>query len=770
MNQTESQSLSPSSSGGLTKALFSYSELLFQDLSRNRFAEEREWYEEALFHQRRQWLKWDNSNKRWSLLKQDPDKPRPMPVTNHFARTINANANQLGGGKLRALCIANDDSDKNRRAAQYAEKAIDAIDDESGMNIQNPLLAKHVALWGIGVTWDTIELSKSNGVIKVPQIDLVQTPVMGCMDCGSTADLSPEMGSQQGAQLPGTMQAPCPSCGSPNTQGWMQTNQSVSEVKQFSRGKITTEVRPIFEIFLPRDCTNPNLAKKVQRRYRKPLSEAKQLWPDQAEDLKVDEKQDTNTIYLEALRSLVNYNYMHEQTGEGITITETWVDYDQLSEDLQELLEEAVESGEDDEGNEIVPPDEDLDPIEQLQQWGIFIIAAGGKVIQWGINDREGEKPPTFFLWEVDPANVYPKGMGSDLIPLQKRLNRLDSLIELAWMSNAAGKWLWPSTQTTGKPTGSPTDVIEYDPIGDGKIAPQFVTPTPINAAAYQLRQAIKQDFLEIGMTEGVGQGTAPEGVKSFRGLAYLGAKASEQISTQRQLWEGAHGLRHKKCLILARKYWSQPRRVKVAGYNGRWGMQQLTSADLEGDYTNTIVENSSRPKTMDEKAQNFAMLLQGGMIDPTDPATREYVLDETNLDRVNLTDHLQYEKAERDLDKVIAGMQPVITPAMKLPIFLTIFGNFTLTEEFEELAPDAQQRVLMAMQMMQAQMAQAAAAQQAEQMRTAAQQKLAGAVAQHAAQKPSNPLDGVPGTTTSPEQAGAAAMHEGEQVASAIQ
>src|SRR5579884_2010240 len=771
MNQTESQSLSPTNSGGLTKALFSYSELLHQDLSRNRFAEEREWYEEALFHQRRQWLKWDNSNKRWSLLKQDPDKPRPMPVTNHFAKTINANANQLGGGKLRAMVVPNDDSDRNRRAAQYAEKAIDALDEESGMKVQNPLLAKHVALWGIGVTWDSIQLSKSNGVIKVPQMDLVQTPVMGCMDCGATADLSPEMQQQQGAQLPGTMEAPCPYCGSQNTQGWMRTDQQVSEVKQFSRGKIVTEVRPIFEIFLPRDCTNPNLAKKLQRRYRKPISEAKQLWPDKAEDLKVDEKQDTNTIYLEALRSLVNYNYMHEQTGEGLTVTETWVDYDQLPEDLQDQLEEAIAEGVDDQGDEVMIPDPDLDPVDQLQQWGIFIVCAGGKTIQWGINDREGEKPPTFFLWEVDPANVYPKGMGSDLIPLQKRLNRLDSLIELAFMSNAAGKWLWPSTQTTGKPTGSPTDVIEYDPIGDGKVKPEFVQPNPISPAAYALRQAIKQDFLEIGMTEGVGQGTAPEGVKSFRGLAYLGAKASEQISTQRQLWESAHALRHKKCLILARKYWSEPRKVKVAGYNGRYGMTQLTGSDLEGDYTNTIVENSSRPKTIDEKAQNFAMLLQGGMIDPTDPSTREYVLDETNLDRVNLTDHLQYEKAERDLEKVIAGEQPVITPAMKLPIFMIVFGNFSLTEEFEELPPDAQQRVLMAMQMMQAQMAQAAAAAQVEQMRTAATQKLAGAAADHAAkQQPNGALNGVPGTTTSPEAAGAAAMNEGNQVASAIQ
>jgi hypothetical protein len=780
MNQTESKALSQGSGGTLSKALAAFGELLQQDLSRNRFAEEREWYEEALFYQRRQWLKWDSSNKRWSLLKQDPDKPRPMPVTNHFARTVNANANQLAGGKLKAMCVPNDDSDRNRAGSRFAEKAIAAIDEESGMILQNPLLGKHTALWGIGVTKDTFDRNKSNGVTKVPVMgDPVQTPQLGCLDCGQMTDLSPEMtgqvpGSDPGAQMPGEGQAPCPYCGGMNTTGWMASQPTVQEVKEFANGKIVTEVRPIFEWFLPRDCTNANLAKKVQHKYRLPISRARECWPDKADELTVDEKQDTNTIYLEALRSLVNYNYMHEQTGECITVLETYIEWSEIPVDLQDLLEQAVADGQDDDGNEVVAPDEELDPVEQLHQFGIFLKQASGEVLEWGINPNDGDKPPTFFLWEVDPANTYPKGIGSDLIPLQKRLNRLDSLIELCYMSNAAGKWLWPSTLTVGKPTGSPSDVIEFDPIGDGKMAPQFVAPTPIHASAHALRQSIKQDFLEIGMTEGVGQGSQPEGVSSFRGLAYLGAKAAEQISTQRILWETAHALRHKKCLRLAKKNWTEPRMVKVAGFNGRWGMKQILGSDLEGDYTNTIVEGSSRPKTLDEKAQQFATLLQGGLIDPLDPATREYVLDEVNLDRVNLADHLQYAKAERDLDKIIAGEPPVLTPYMKLPIFYLVFGNFTLTEDFEELDPQSQARVMQALAMIQQQMQVAAAAAQLDQMRQNATKQMSGAMAKQHAQNGGGGgkdpgLSGVPGQTTSTDQSSAAAEHEGASIASAI-
>src|SRR5579863_5762503 len=103
-NTTEAQALERTAGGDdLESALLSFSRMKYQDLSRNRFAEEREWYEEALFYQRRQWLKWDDSNKRWSVVKQDPEKPRPMPVTNHFARTINAAANQLSSGLVRVI-------------------------------------------------------------------------------------------------------------------------------------------------------------------------------------------------------------------------------------------------------------------------------------------------------------------------------------------------------------------------------------------------------------------------------------------------------------------------------------------------------------------------------------------------------------------------------------------------------------------------------------------------------------------------------------------
>ncbi len=815
---TEEQALT--SSGGadhdLEKAMLAYATLTHQDLSRNLFAEGREWYESALFYQRRQWLKWDDSNKRWSLVKVDKQKPRPMPVTNHFARTINAVTNQLASGKPKKNGVPLDDSDANRRAAEYAEKACKAIDKESNADLLWPILGKHSVLWGMGVTKDYWDSSSSNGTIKIPQLQIQSQQMLGCIDCGNVANISPDMAANPGAPAPEQQGAPCPSCNSMQTIGWQEHAPVPVGVKQFSKGRICTEVRPLFEMFIPRDCQNPNLAKVVQQRYRMPLSEAKRMWGDRAKDLKADQKQETPEIYLDALRSLVNYNYMHDQTNESISVTETWVDFGRLPEKLQDQLRDAVQSqqmdldDDDEKDNEdkvegvpeddlegvaastrgdeqdadpeqqeaqsemLEAPDGELDPIEQLEQWGIYIIDGGSKILDWGINNLEGKKPFTFYLWEVDPANPYPKGLGVDLVPIQKRLNRIDSLMELGMMSNAAGKWLWPQSQTTQPPNGSPSDVALYDNIGDGKVKPEFIQPSPFHAACFSLRAAILQDFMTIGMTEGIQQGTNPQGVDSFRGLAYLGAKAGEQISTQRFLWETAHALRYEKCLILARRNWDQTRKVKVAGFNGRWGMQEMMGRDLEGDYILEIQPDSSRPQSLTEKEQAFQMLLEGGLVDPTDSATREYIVDLANLDNVNLVNHLQYMKAERDLDNVIAGNIPAINPYCDPQIFLKVFSSFTLTEDFEQLEPDAQQRVLMATQMISME----AQAQQAQMMAQAAAmgagpggpgQQLGNAMGKKNQSQQKSGLNGVPGKTTSPENSSSAATAEGNQIASQL-
>ncbi len=507
MNQvpsTETAALNATAGNDIERALMAFGELSFADMSRYRFAEEREWMQSALFYQRRQWLDWEEGSRKWVAQKQDSKKPRPMPVSNYFAKTINANANSLGAELPKMLATPTDDDPGNRLAADMAEKAKDAIDKESGIRMLNPLLAKHVPLWGVGCTKDVFDISLTNGMVKVPVVGIAETTMVGCLDCGGSYDVGPvdQVPSQGGSSAYPTI--PCPQCGSNTTIPYSDLHEEVQEVNQFSKGKITTEVVPIFEVFLPRDCGNPNLAKRVLQRCRKSVGALRRLFPQHSEEIKTDSVTDLHEHYFEALKSLVNYSYMQEQSHECASYTEMWTDWDELPEKLQELLAQNFQT--------------EPDRLERLQLAGVYFMYTGGVMLDWGINPLYDELmgrryfPYTFYLWELDPASAYNKGLAADLVPLQKRLNRIDSLIELGIMSNAAGKWLWPKSQTTRPPTGSPNDVIEYDTLGEGKAAPTFVQPSPFHPAVWQLRQTILSDFNALGLTEGVSQGQAPGG------------------------------------------------------------------------------------------------------------------------------------------------------------------------------------------------------------------------------------------------------------------
>jgi hypothetical protein len=664
-----------------------------------------------------------------------------MPVTDHFSKTINANANSLGAKIPEMVATPDDSSNVNRRAAESAEHAFPEMDKESGMDVLNPILAKHDALWGLGCTKETVCTSPSAGIDELPEIGLESQQMFVCADCGWQGSEPVEV---------------CPQCGSPNIETSEDVSPQAGDVQQFPKGKLCTEVIPIMEIYLPRDCRDPNLSPVVTHRFRKSKEKAAELYPD-AGALPIDQERNLSQFYIEALRSLVMSS---TESGEMVTFTEHWANWDELTKEVKEAIEQEWGSQ-----PSTVPGYEGLSRLQAAQQYGIYFIWAGGKIVAKGENPWDGKKCFTFFPWEKDPASPYNMGLGSRLVPLQKRLNRTDSLMELSEMTNSVGKWLVPNTQqTVFKPTGSPHDMHYYDPLGEGKLKPEFVLPAPYGPAIVAKRAQIIQDFKELGYTEGVATGDTPEGVKSFRGIAYLGAKAEESIQTQRFLWEQGHRIRKELLLVMTRKVWDEPRKAKVAGFNNRFGMQELSGADLQGDYGIDVLKDSSKPKTRQEKLEALQLAATGGMINPQDAPVREYTMNSLGLNEVNASDHYDYVKADRDLEKLKQGMQPFETPFAKWDIPLKIIADYTKTEEFEELDPAIQQGILLYAQYLSDKLTminQTTGAMPPNPMQMAGQLG--------AALGGKSPLNGVPGVTEKPGAAEGAAKNQGDSFAKSL-
>jgi hypothetical protein len=509
------------------KAVATFINKRFTEYSRGRWAEEREWFESGLFYQQKQWLEKDATNRKKLVpIKAGEDKKFPMPISDHFSKTIDINAGYLGYELPRMQAQADNYDAKNRRAGEAAENAIDAANEESGMNVLNPQLTVRMQLFGLGVVKDSVAFDHSTDEVPDEQ------------------EQPPQAGPDGQVVQP------------PPTQG----------VENIPSTRLDSELPLIFDVYLPRDAKDANLAPMVIERIRKPIGKWKELYPKiefTKDDGKSESDESLSAYYVSALRSLSNIRTNVD--ADQVTCTEAWFDWSELSEDDQDLIEE--EWGK--KPSEMYPQ---MTKLAAAIQYGCYALIWKDTVIDWNENpwgDEKGESitPYTFFPGGKDPASIYPKALAASLKPLQKQLNRYKSLVERAMLTNGATRILWPETQNGVRPTGDPADLIVYDPIGEGKDKPSVIAGNMGDKSIFQMIEMVLADFKDLGYTNEVAEGEMPGSGTAFRALAYLGSKAEESRKPTRYLYEQAHELRARKILAMAKKIWTTPRKVQTAGF-----------------------------------------------------------------------------------------------------------------------------------------------------------------------------------------------------------
>jgi hypothetical protein len=626
----------------------------YEVLRRNRWAEELKWYEAGLFDQQKQWLEKDGQDgRKLKPIKVNENTTMPMPVSNYFSDTISINSNSLGAALPRMLAEADNQDNKNLRAAQAARNAIDAANEESQMNVLNPILAKQVPLWGLGITKDSVAFDHSTD--EVPDI---QTPPPTIGPDGQPVEQEP--------QVVGTEQVPS--------------------------ARLKTELPTVFEVYLPRECQDANTSELIIERRRVEVGLAKELYPAYADQFKGEaESTESNeslaAFFHASLRSLQYTSNVDEESNK-IKLIECWCDWNVLSSDVQD----AIKGEWSNEPSSVYPS---MTKLGAVVQFGLFAVMCKNDLVEWGENPWDGDVPYTFFPWQKDVASPYPKGLSVALLPLQKQVNKLDSLMMRGLMANSTPKLVMPNTQKGKPPTGDPVDIYIYDPTVVGNSKPEYFGGHAYGSEIIQKREQLVNEFKTFGYTNEVSQGEMPGSGTAFRALAFLGSKAEESRKTQRYLWEQAHEIRARKIVKMARKVWSEPRKIRTAGFNNRYGARLLEAADLEGAYQLKVEQDSSVPKTQTEKLAVFQELVAAGTVDPTSVANRVLLTNWLGIPEVDLADNLDYAKAERDLELCKTGVKPQSNPYSNWAIHFLVFSQYTKTEEYEESQPEIQASIL---------------------------------------------------------------------------
>ena len=235
-----------------------------------------------------------------------------------------------------------------------------------------------------------------------------------------------------------------------------QTQEVPGEQTQLPVSRLKTKLLTPFEFYVPRDCGDPNLSGLVIELSRTRVSEAKTMYPDVADQIVADgDKKGSNLamFYLQSLRRLMTAGSQpQEDEADQCTIFEAWCKWNWLEEDVQEAI--AAEWGEQPSGHPTYSA-KGMTKLDAAISFGVYGVFVGEVCAEMGEAPYEEKFPYTFFPFQKDIASPYPKGLGVEIKPLQKQLNRIDSLMEKMAMTGL-GKWIVPLSQARTKPTGDP--------------------------------------------------------------------------------------------------------------------------------------------------------------------------------------------------------------------------------------------------------------------------------------------------------------------------
>lgn len=253
--------------------------------------------------------------------------------------------------------------------------------------------------------------------------------------------------------------------------------------------------------------------------------------------------------------------------------------------------------------------------IKELPQGGMVTIAAN-QIVQgfegWPYSHRQY---PFAKLDSVPTGKFYTESIITDLIPLQRELNRTrGQIIEAKNRMSKPQLAAEEGSVDPAKITSEPGQVILYKP--------GFNPPTPLplqDLPSYVTEEVnrIYTDMADISGQHEVSQGAVPPGVTAATAISYLQEQDESLMANSFDSLEEAIEKAAYQTLTYVRDYWDVPRVIRIVGVDGSFDAQTFKGSDLH-DNTDIRVEAGSALPTSRAAKQAFILdLMKLGFIPP---------------------------------------------------------------------------------------------------------------------------------------------------------
>lgn len=299
------------------------------------------------------------------------------------------------------------------------------------------------------------------------------------------------------------------------------------------------------------------------------------------------------------------------------------------------------------------------------------------------------KSPISFVRYTNVPGRLWGIGLVEPLIELQVMYNKGRSQV----MQNAElmgnPKWLVPKSSGVGKDALSdsrPGEKVTYNATAGPP--PQQITAAALPAYVLDNIRQLSAEMLDVAGVHSTSLGKRAIGIESGAAIESLASRDSQQLQVTQQNLEKAM-IEVSTCILeMCKKYYNEPRMMRMMDETGRVIHKTLLVTDLCTDPEVYLEAGTLFRDEKPDRDQRILEMVKLGLLDK-DEALR--ALDyRTGNDRVTKR-MIGFSHAHDMLDAVIDGHAIEVMPSDDLDAFKEVFKGFMQTAKYYELPPERQ-------------------------------------------------------------------------------
>lgn len=293
-----------------------------------------------------------------------------------------------------------------------------------------------------------------------------------------------------------------------------------------------------------------------------------------------------------------------------------------------------------------------------------------GRIVTW-INGRILDDQPWYYPTNElpfvkipglrIPGELYDSSLVEQAIPLQKELNRTISQIVQFKNLTVTPQWTAPFGSIREQRSNVPGAIWQYNPIGPAGLKPEPVDIGTLPAYVFTHLENIQQRMDDIFGNRPVTEGQVGPNVEAGIAIDLLQEMATDRDAPYIRLVEMGIAKLGRLMLSLAKRYYIEPRTMRIRGSGGAQQVKSFYNADIDGAVDVLVESGSALPRTRAGRQARILDFIDRGLI-PEDQAYK--YLDMADLKALSQKFATDEEQAYREHEKLNVG-EPISGVAM---------------------------------------------------------------------------------------------------------